>query len=82
MRGHIVWHTKYNYFGRYVHVYCFPTLSDLTFFIHLGSQGEVDTTEDRQRELVRQRLKVKEVSQVFICSERFNLVNLHFVTGH
>ena len=30
--------------------------------LHAGSQGEVDTSEDRQRELVRQRLREKEVS--------------------
>ena len=31
---------------------------------HAGSQGEVDTSEDRQRELVRQRLREKEVSNL------------------
>ena len=33
---------------------------------HAGSQGEVDTSEDRQRELVRQRLREKEVSALIL----------------
>ena len=32
-------------------------------FIIPGTQGEVDTSEERQRELIRQRLKEKGVSQ-------------------
>lgn len=45
-----------------VHMYMYYLHVRLLYFVYPGTLGEVDTSEDRQRELVRQRLKEKEVS--------------------